>query len=131
MLSTNARRGVAVAAVALLVPIAVGCSNVSPASLTNGTEVIEQDITIQNATVVAGNPGSGEAAFLATIVNWQVHDYLKQKFGEDYVFNAEVSSWLKQNLSAMGHGIHWLDRLEKATGKRLDIEGWLANQDIF
>ena len=36
----------------------------------------------------------------------------------------------KQNLCAMGHGIHWLDLVEKAIGKKLDIEGWLASQGI-
>ena len=75
-------------------------------------------------------PIYGQNYFLASIVNWQVHDYLKENFGEDYVFDTDVSSWLKQNLCTMGHGIHWLDRIEKATGKKLDINGWLASQGI-
>jgi hypothetical protein len=75
-------------------------------------------------------PIYGQNYFLASIVEWQVHDYLKQKFGEDYVFNTEVSTWLKQNLYTMGHGRHWMDRIENATGKKLDIEGYLANLGI-
>jgi hypothetical protein len=76
-------------------------------------------------------PIYGQNYFLASIVNWQIHDYLKGKFGEDYVFNPDVSTWLKQNLCTMGHGIHWLERVEKAAGKKLDIEGWLASQGIY
>lgn len=72
-------------------------------------------------------PIYGQNYFLASIVEWQVHDHLKQKFGEDYVFNTDVSTWLKQNLYTMGHGTHWMERIEKATGKKLDIEGWLAS----
>ena len=72
-------------------------------------------------------PIYGQNYFLASIIDWQVHDYLKQNFGEDYVFNTDVSTWLKQNLYAMGHGLHWMDRIENATGKKLDIEGWLAS----
>jgi hypothetical protein len=68
--------------------------------------------------------------FLASIIDWQVHDYLKGKFGEDYVFNTDVSTWIKQNLCAMGHGIHWMDIIERATGRPLDIEGWLASQGM-
>jgi hypothetical protein len=75
-------------------------------------------------------PIYGQNYFLASIIEWQVHDYLKQKFGENYVFNSEVSTWLKQNLYTMGHGTHWMDRIESATGKKLDIEGWLASQGI-
>ncbi len=75
-------------------------------------------------------PIYGQNYFLASIVEWQVHDYMKSKFGEDYVFNTELSTWLKQNLYTMGHGIHWMDRIENATGKKLDIEGWLASQGI-
>ena len=73
-------------------------------------------------------PIYGQNYFLASIVDWQVHDYLKQNFGEDYVFNTEVCTWLIQNLCTMGHGTDWLDRLENATGRKLDIEGWLASQ---
>ncbi len=68
--------------------------------------------------------------FLASIIEWQVHDYLERAFGEDYIFDPEVGTWLKQNLYAMGHGVPWMDRIENATGKKLDIEGWLASQGI-
>ena len=68
--------------------------------------------------------------FLASIIEWQVHDYLEQNFGEDYIFDPEVGTWLKQNLYTMGHGLHWMDRIANATGKKLDIEGWLASQGI-
>jgi hypothetical protein len=76
-------------------------------------------------------PIYGQNYFLASIVDWQVHDYLKKHFGRDYIFNEDVSSWLKENLYAMGHGMHWMTRIENATGKKLDIEGYLASLGIF
>jgi len=75
-------------------------------------------------------PVYGQNYFLASIIEWQVHDYLEKAFGEDYVFDSEVGSWLIKNLYSMGHGLHWMDRLGNATGKKLDIEGWLASQGI-
>jgi hypothetical protein len=76
-------------------------------------------------------PIYGQNYFLASIVTWQVHDYLNKNFGKDYIFNTEVSAWIKKNLCEMGHGTSWMDRVEKATGKKLDINAWLASQGIF
>ena len=76
-------------------------------------------------------PIYGQNYFLASIVTWQVHDYLKGNFGEDYVFSTDVSTWIKKNLCEMGHGINWLDLVVNATSKKLDIEGWLASQGII
>ncbi len=75
-------------------------------------------------------PIYGQNYFLASIIEWQVHDFLDKTFGEDYIFNPEVGTWLKQNLYVMGHGLHWMDRIANATGKRLDVEGWLASRGI-
>lgn len=76
-------------------------------------------------------PIYGQNYFLASIINWQVHDYLEKHFGHDYIFNENVASWLKENLYTMGDGIHWMKRIESATGKKLDIEGWLVSNGIF
>ena len=68
--------------------------------------------------------------FISRIIAWQVHDYLEKKFGQDYIFNRMVGKWLKDNLYQMGHGLSWQKRLERATGKSLDVLGYLTSLGI-
>lgn len=65
----------AVAIAALMVPGVAGCWSGNNAATTvqsasgDGTQVDGSDITIDSATLVAGDAGSGKAAFLATVYN--------------------------------------------------------------
>jgi hypothetical protein len=68
--------------------------------------------------------------FISRIIAWQVHKYLKKKFGEDYIFNQKVGGWLQDNLYQMGHGLSWHKRLKRAVGKSLDVLGYLASLGI-
>ncbi len=62
---------------------------------------------------------------LADIISWQVHKTLEKKFGKDYPFNQDVSGFLKKNLWESGELYPWQTRLKKATGRILDVEGYL------
>jgi len=68
--------------------------------------------------------------FISRIITWQVHHYLENKFGSDYIFNQNVGNWLKDNLYYMGHGLSWLERIKRATGKPLDVSGYLSSLGI-
>jgi hypothetical protein len=72
--SLSARRIVGLAAVALAVPTLGACTQESYSASGNGTQYIETDVRIENATIVAGNPESGEAAFLGTVFNTSATD---------------------------------------------------------
>lgn len=69
------RRLVALGLAAVMVPGLSGCWSGLNAATTvqsasgDGTQVDASDITIDSATLVAGDPGSGKAAFLATVYN--------------------------------------------------------------
>lgn len=65
--------------------------------------------------------------FLAEMIGWQVHDALKQKFGEGYVFNNQVGRFLIDNLYKNGMIKEWQGILKGATGKNLDIDGFLKS----
>jgi len=68
-------RLVALGLTALLVPGLAGCWSGNQAATTmqsasgDGTQITTTDITIDSATIVAGDPGSGKAAFLGTVYN--------------------------------------------------------------
>lgn len=68
-------RLVAVGLTAVLLPGLAGCWSGPQAATTvqsasgDGTQVTTADITIDSATIVAGDPGSGKAAFLGTVFN--------------------------------------------------------------
>lgn len=69
------RRLVAVGLAAVMVPGLAGCWSGLNAATTvqtasgDGTQVDGTDITIDSAVIVAGDPGSGKAAFLGTVYN--------------------------------------------------------------
>ena len=64
---------------------------------------------------------------MGDIISWQVHSALKEKFGENYIFDKRVGDFLKQNLWETGILYHWQEHLKKATGKELDIDGYLKH----
>jgi hypothetical protein len=62
---------------------------------------------------------------IGDIISWQVHSALEEKFGKDYVFNKEVGPYLRETLWRDGELHSWQARLKTATGRELDIEGYL------
>ena len=63
---------------------------------------------------------------IADIISWQVHEYLEKRFGENYVMVPEVGDYLISELWKDGELYTWQERIKKATGKDLDIEGYLG-----
>jgi hypothetical protein len=61
----------------------------------------------------------------ADVVSWQIHQYLKNKFGDKYFLNAKTGKFLVDKLWKEGEQTSWRERLKKATGKDLDIKGYL------
>jgi len=71
-----------------------------------------------------------QSYLIGDMVSWQVHEALKNEFGKGYVFNPKVGSWLEKNLWRKGALLPWRRRLKEATGKDLDIEGYLRYSGI-
>jgi len=71
-----------------------------------------------------------QSYFIADILAWQVHEFLKDKFGDDYLFNSQVGEWLIEHLFKKGHDLPWMDRIEGSIGQKLDIAGYLASFGI-
>lgn len=67
---------------------------------------------------------------LADIVACQIHNTLEEKFGKDYAFNKEVGAYLIQHFYSKGEYYDWNKRLEKGTGKALDINSYLDYYEI-
>jgi len=62
---------------------------------------------------------------IADILSWQIHENLEDRFGPAYVFDHRVGAFLKEYFCANGEFYPWQKRLRKATGKELDIDGYL------
>jgi hypothetical protein len=62
---------------------------------------------------------------IADIISWQIHEYLENEFGEDYVINPKVGDFLKENLWKNGELYSSQYKIKKATGKELDLPGYL------
>ncbi|MFA8341507.1 MAG: hypothetical protein ACEPO8_00920 [Rhodothermaceae bacterium] len=67
---------------------------------------------------------------IADIISWQVHKTLKEKFGENFVLKKETGEFLKKYLYNDGVTRHWQKRLSDATGKKLDITGYLKYKGL-
>lgn len=67
---------------------------------------------------------------IADIISWQIHDYLAEKFGKEYVFNKNVGKFLIENYWKDGELLPWRNRLEKSTGAELDIKGYLKYEGL-
>lgn len=63
------RRLIGLFAALLALPALASCAVESLDPSGNGTQVIQEGIRIENATIVGGDEGSGKAAFLGTIFN--------------------------------------------------------------
>jgi len=68
--------------------------------------------------------------FLADIISCQVHNTLKSKFGDNYVLNKNVGSYLSKNLLEEGELIPWKEKVIKMTGKDLDIKEFLKQYGL-
>lgn len=64
---------------------------------------------------------------IAEIISWQVHATLEEKFGKDYAFNKDVGEFLEENFWESGELFPWQIRLRRATGKELDVKGYLES----
>ena len=62
---------------------------------------------------------------LADLISWQIHQNLEERFGSDYVFDPRVGTFLKENFYANGGLLPWQMRLKRATGRELDVHGYL------
>ena len=67
---------------------------------------------------------------MAHMVAFQVHNSLKENFGNEYVFNKEVGNYLKENYYMHGEYYDWQDRLIHGTGKKLDLDAYLKYYQI-
>jgi hypothetical protein len=64
---------------------------------------------------------------IADVISWQVHTALEEKFGPEYIFDPQVSVFLKEHFYQNGELHHWQMRLKNATGKELDLDGYLTS----
>jgi hypothetical protein len=63
----------------------------------------------------------------ADIIAWQVHDFLKHKFGENYIFSPDLGQYLMEYLFEDGEYYNWQQRLIRATGKELDVTSYMKS----
>ena len=83
-----------------------------------------------NNIVYASYPLYLQNYLIADMVASQVHTTLKEKFGNDYVFNKNVGPYLIKNFYCTGEYYEWNERLIHGTGKPLDIDAYLEYYNI-
>jgi len=78
--------------------------------------------------MLAASPVYDPNYLICHIIAWQIYHTLEKKFGKDFAFNKQVSPWMIENLYQMGDSIPWEERLLRATGRSLDVEGYLRSE---
>jgi hypothetical protein len=61
----------------------------------------------------------------AEIIQWQIHNELKNRLGDQYLFNPETAKLMQEYFYKDGEYYHWQERLGRFTGEGLDIEGYM------
>ena len=61
----------------------------------------------------------------AEVIQWQIHNELRKRLGDDYIFNPETASLMQEYFYKDGEYYHWQERLGRFIGKGLDIEGYV------
>lgn len=67
---------------------------------------------------------------MGEIISWQIGEELKSRFGDNYTNEKKVYEFLQQNLFESGAYITWRERLKNATGKELDVTGYLKHMSM-
>ncbi len=62
---------------------------------------------------------------IADVISWQIHETLEDRFGSSYAFDTRVGPFLKEYFYADGGMYPWQMRMKRATGRELDIDGYL------
>jgi len=65
---------------------------------------------------------------IADMVSWQVHRYLKNKFGQKYFLNKQVGEFLANKLWQNGELTTYELRIKNATDQRLDIQDYVRSK---
>jgi oligoendopeptidase F len=78
--------------------------------------------------MLATDPVYNPNYLICHIITWQIHQTLEKKFGRDFAFDKRVVPWMIENLYQMGESIPWEERLVRATGRSLDVEGYLRSE---
>ncbi|MBN1633421.1 MAG: hypothetical protein JW917_04570 [Ignavibacteria bacterium] len=68
---------------------------------------------------------------IADVISYQVHKTLREKFGENYVNNKEVSKFMIENFYKYGVAKDWKKILFDATGSELDVEGYFKSLGLL
>jgi hypothetical protein len=72
-----------------------------------------------------------QSYLIAEILSWQIHQTLRERFGVEYVFDKDVGDFLIENFYRQGMLCPWKTRLKEATGKDLDVHGYLESHGII
>jgi peptidyl-dipeptidase A len=63
---------------------------------------------------------------LADIIGWQVHDALATQFGEKAHANPGVAAFMQDQFFGPSESLDWQTKMRRATGKDLDVDGFVA-----
>ncbi|MBN1638001.1 MAG: hypothetical protein JW866_03480 [Ignavibacteriales bacterium] len=86
-----------------------------------------RDYNISENIIYVSYPVYLHNYLLADIISWQVHNSMEEKFGKNYPFNKETSSYLIDHFYRDGEFVTWREKLINGTGKALDIDGYLKS----
>ncbi len=86
------------------------------------------DLSISNNIMFVSYPVYLQNYVFGEIIANQVHSYLKDKYGKEYLFNKEVGQFIIDNLYKDGELFSWQEKLKNATGKEFDVDGYFNSK---
>ena len=90
----------------------------------------DSEILPVNYSVMVTRPVYEHNFLIAKIMAWQIHHSLKNRFGMEYALDKDVAAFLVQTLFADGETGSWQERLKAASGRELDLKGYLQDSGV-
>ena len=90
-------------------------------------DVSDKPVSLEYHFIFATYPVYVQSYLLADVIAWQVHQVLKAKFGAAYPLNPQVGPFLEESFWKNGSLEDWQAKLKKATGRELDVPGYLKS----
>ncbi len=63
---------------------------------------------------------------IADMIGWQVHAALLAQLGDKAYANADIAPWLQAQFFGPSESLEWQTKMQRATGKPLDVDGFVA-----
>jgi peptidyl-dipeptidase A len=85
----------------------------------------ESPVDLLAGGIYASYPVYMQNYLLAEIFAWHLHTELRERFGDNYMFDSRTGEFIINNLYEPGESVDWQEKMRQATGTDLNVNGFI------